>query len=418
MAIDASIYSQIRQPEPVNLMAIAGQAQQLQGMQQQNRLADLAFQDRERQQQRQQRLQGIYGQGLQGEGLENALLKEGFANESLKFGTDRRANAKSDADTRAQQIDTAQKQIALAGKAFGFVKDNPTPENALSAVAQLEQYGVWGAEQAARARNAIQQNPGAIAQLALQEYQSALDAKDQLMKISTENLGGQTVTQGVSPVTGQVTQLGSLRNTISPDAQLQATTSMSNAQTAASAQREIAQATRDAASISKRGGNETDLRKEFASLPEVKKFKDAIPAYQAIVKASQSNNPQADINLIYGLAKLYDPDSVVREGEYGTIANSQAIPERIKSLAQWLAGGGRLTDETKKQIREQAEIRIGAYRSEVDGARQGYEEIARRNGLTPENVFVPIGQQVGAPSPAPASGGAVRRYNPATGKIE
>ena len=139
---------------------------------------------------------------------------------------------------------------------------------------------------------------------------------------------------------------------------------------------------------------ETDLRKEFAALPEVKKYKEAIPAYQAVVKAAKTNNPQADINLIYGLAKLYDPESVVREGEYATIANSQAIPEWIKGYAQKLVGGGRLTEATKAQIIEQAKIRIGSYKSEVDGARQGYDEIAKRGGLNPQNVFVPVGQQV------------------------
>lgn len=417
--IDASIYGQIRQPEPVNLMAIAGQAQQLQGMQQQNRLADLAFQDRERAQaDAMAQREAVKGFGADTTANYNLLLGTGNLSAAQNYQKGIAEQQKAATEAKAKELETAKQRLDLAGQAFGFVRANPTLDNALTAIGYLEQNGVWSPEQAQQYRATVQSNPQAIPGLAEQAFRTALDTKEQLLKVSNVDTGGQTITQGVDAVTGQVTQLGSLKNTISPDAQLQATTSMSNAQTAASAQREIAQATRDAATVSKRGGNETDLRKEFASLPEVKKFKDAIPAYQAIVKASQSNNPQADINLIYGLAKLYDPDSVVREGEYGTIANSQAIPERIKSLAQWLAGGGRLTDETKKQIREQAEIRIGAYRSEVDGARQGYEEIARRNGLTPENVFVPIGQQVGAPSPTPASGGAVRRYNPATGKIE
>lgn len=404
MAIDASIYSQIRQPEAPNLLGQFAQAQQIQGLQDQNRLAQLAFQDRERQQADQTRRRGIYAANPEGgAGLENALLSGGFADESLKFGTARRANAKSDADTQRQRIDTAAKQIDLAGQLFGFVKNNPTPENAIAAITQLEQYGVWGPEQSARARAAVQQNPGSIAQLATQEYQGALSAKDQLAQYTTQNNGATTSILATNPVTGQVTTANTTTNTISPDARLSADTSTANSIRSSAATRDVAQATRDAATITKRGEGESKLRNEFNDLPEVKNLKLAIPAYQAIVKASESNNPQADINLIYGLAKLYDPTSVVREGEYGTIANSQTIPEWLKGQAQRLVGGGRLTPETKAQLMQQAKIRLDSYQSEVDGARRGYDEIARRGGLDPQNVFVPIGEQTRRNAPAGAA---------------
>jgi hypothetical protein len=154
------------------------------------------------------------------------------------------------------------------------------------------------------------------------------------------------------------------------------------------------------------GGNiiktETDLRKEFADLPEVKRYKNALPAYNAIVSAGSRNNPQADINLVYGVAKLYDPDSVVREGEYGTIANSQAIPEWLKGAAQRLVGGGRLTAGTKQQIMVEAKNRIDSYAGEHEGAKKVYGDIATKRGANPDNIFTPVGttRQPGAGSPA------------------
>lgn len=57
---------------------------------------------------------------------------------------------------------------------------------------------------------------------------------------------------------------------------------------------------------------ETDLRKEFADLPQVKRFNSALPSYKAIEDAAKRMTPQSDINLVYGIAKLYDPESVVR----------------------------------------------------------------------------------------------------------
>ena len=139
------------------------------------------------------------------------------------------------------------------------------------------------------------------------------------------------------------------------------------------------------------GELETSYRKEFNALPEVTKYKNALPAFRAVESAATREGPQADINLIYGLAKLYDPESVVREGEYDTIANSQSIPEWIKGAAQKMVGGGRLTPETKKQILTEARARIGTFENEYKSAQQTYGDIVRRQGLEPQNIFTQIG---------------------------
>lgn len=155
------------------------------------------------------------------------------------------------------------------------------------------------------------------------------------------------------------------------------------------------------------GELETSYRKEFNSLPEVTRFKAAIPAYKAVEGAASRTGPQSDINLIYGLAKLYDPESVVREGEYDTIANSQSIPEWLKGQAQRLAGGGRLTPETKQQILTEARARRDAFQQMYESARGSYEEVIKRQGLDPRNVFINIsaGASPGAPSGPLASPG-------------
>ena len=136
---------------------------------------------------------------------------------------------------------------------------------------------------------------------------------------------------------------------------------------------------------------ETDLRKELNDLPQVKKFANATPAYKAIVDAAGRDNKQADINLVYGLAKLYDPDSVVREGEYDTIAKSQTIPEWLKGQAASLMGsGGKLTAQTRALILKEAESRLNSYRTEYDSAANLYAGIARQRGVNPQNIVVPI----------------------------
>ena len=145
--------------------------------------------------------------------------------------------------------------------------------------------------------------------------------------------------------------------------------------------------------------NETALRKEFNTLPEVVGYKAAIPAFKAVQDAATRLTPQSDINIIYGIAKLYDPTSVVREGEYATIANSQAIPERIKSLAQQIQGKGKLTPETRAQLMVEARQRIGTLQGEYNGAKSTYEGIAKKRQLDTGNVFAPVGAGIDANKP-------------------
>lgn len=139
-------------------------------------------------------------------------------------------------------------------------------------------------------------------------------------------------------------------------------------------------------------GYERDMRKDFEGLDPVKNYRLAFPAYSAIKDAASRNTTQADINLVYGIAKLYDPTSVVREGEYNTIANSQSVPEKIKGLAQYIQGGGRLTPETKQQLVKESEGRIGVLEGEYVKAHGTYKDIAKRQNLNANNIFTPIGR--------------------------
>ncbi len=144
-------------------------------------------------------------------------------------------------------------------------------------------------------------------------------------------------------------------------------------------------------------GAEENLRKEFTALPTVKAYSQAFPAYQNVLSAASRDNPQADISLVYGVAKLYDPESVVREGEYGTISNSQAIPERIKGYANFLMGGGRLTAETRKQLIAEAESRHGVLRQGYEQSAGQYTELARKSGVDPSTAITSFGQPKAAP---------------------
>lgn len=345
-------------------------------------------------------LNNVYGSmkpGYKPEELESALLANPLtAGAGYDAQKSRLGNAKTAAETaKAEQDRKIEADKQVRARLQGAQNPKEAADIARAAVAG----GFWDQSQAMSALDGMPIDLTQFDGWRQRQLAGAVAPKDLLPNIQTRNTGGSTDTLAVNPLTGMPTMTGSVTNTQSPDNKASVGASYANA----SAVRDQAQAVRDAAKITTRSSDETGLRKEFADLPEVKKYKNAIPAYQSIVNAAKINNPQADINLIYGLAKLYDPDSVVREGEYDTIANSQSIPEWLKGQAQRLAGGGRLTQETKGQILEQAGIRVGAYKSEVAGAQESYDKIARGRGLDPANVFPAVGGQMAKP----AAGGGV-----------
>lgn len=151
------------------------------------------------------------------------------------------------------------------------------------------------------------------------------------------------------------------------------------------AQQELAEQQRKSAL--KNPETSTALRKEFEGLPEVKNYKQALPAYKGIEDAVKRNTPMSDINIVYGIAKLYDPNSVVREGEYATVANAPNIPERVKGWVQYATNGGKLTPEVKKQIMDEASSRMMSFQNEFEGSSARYRDIAERSNADPTLVI-------------------------------
>lgn len=56
------------------------------------------------------------------------------------------------------------------------------------------------------------------------------------------------------------------------------------------------------------------LRKEIQQLPSYKNLSQALPIYRSMAETAGRNSKASDLNLVYGLGKIMDPTSVVREG--------------------------------------------------------------------------------------------------------
>jgi hypothetical protein len=128
------------------------------------------------------------------------------------------------------------------------------------------------------------------------------------------------------------------------------------------------------------------LRDERNAQINIKNLNSTIGIYNGILKSASRNDTAGDIALTYGIAKIMDPQSAVREGEYATIAGSQAIPDIIKGYAQYLAGGNKLTPESRQRLLNIARDRMIAYRDAAGPENERYAGLAKAFRLDPSLV--------------------------------
>jgi hypothetical protein len=352
MAIDASIYGQIQQPQQVNPLASLAQAYQIRGAQ-----AQLDKVDRD--EQRQNRLLGVLQspEFQSGDASTRARLAYGAGDveAASKITTAAAAASKDQREAEKFQLEGGLKRLEMIGQVAGTVKDQ---QSYVQALGILQNNGID------TSKFNPNYDPAGVAQFA----QAAMSRKDQ-MEQEWKAKGFDLDTQRVAET---------------------ARHNRSTEGLTAAGQQAVDARAREANAIAannKGGEAVTTLRKEFNALPEVKNYTEALPAYKAITDAATRNTPQSDINLVYGVAKLYDPTSVVREGEYATVASAQSIPEHVKKWAQYIQGGGKLTPETKKQILQEAQGRMATFQEAVEQRRTQYKDIASRTGVDPTLVL-------------------------------
>ncbi|MGI8853702.1 MAG: hypothetical protein ACR2GC_10545 [Methyloceanibacter sp.] len=115
--------------------------------------------------------------------------------------------------------------------------------------------------------------------------------------------------------------------------------------------------------------------KAYEGTAQVKKYEESLPIYESMVEAQGDNDRAADLNLTYGLAKIFDPNSVVREGEQVLVRDTSSIPQWLQGEIARLNGGAALQPETRASILRQARSRVARYQQH---AKQTYERYARQ----------------------------------------
>jgi hypothetical protein len=122
--------------------------------------------------------------------------------------------------------------------------------------------------------------------------------------------------------------------------------------------------------------NTQDLRKEYQATPEYKTYKAAEPIFQSMVETAPRNTRASDLNLVYGLAKIMDPNSVVREGETIMVKDTSNLSDWVVGEINRVNGGAGLLPETRQNVLTEARSRMQAYRDQAKGIQDQFFGVA------------------------------------------
>lgn len=143
------------------------------------------------------------------------------------------------------------------------------------------------------------------------------------------------------------------------------------------------------------GGKNTETEEkmadDFRAEPTVVAYKKILPTWNSMVDAAKNDTRASDLNLVYGLATIFDPGSAVREGEQVLVRDTAALPDWLVGQINRVNGGKGLQNDTRNAIMSEAGSRVKNWQTQYDQTANQYKEIAGRRGLKHENVIISPG---------------------------
>jgi hypothetical protein len=193
----------------------------------------------------------------------------------------------------------------------------------------------------------------------------------------------------------------------------------------------IAGGPQDPAAGANRIQNERELRREYQGATQ--EYRTVRQAFQKVEASLAQGTGIGDVGGIFGVMKIFDPGSTVREGEAATVENSGGVPERFRGLYNRVLNGERLTPQQRAEIVAVGRAQFGTYEQGYQGRVADFTRMAEDYGIDPRNVVGSEESPAPRPQPRsrpaapnsprppatrPRSNGQTRRYNPNTGQLE
>jgi len=130
--------------------------------------------------------------------------------------------------------------------------------------------------------------------------------------------------------------------------------------------------------------NEGKLRREFEGATEI--YRTVRQAFQKVEASLAQGTGIGDVGGIFGVMKIFDPGSTVREGEAATVQNSGGVPETVRGFYNRVLTGERLTPAQRAEIVEVGRAQFGTYEQGYQARVADFTRMAEGYGIDPRNV--------------------------------
>jgi len=145
---------------------------------------------------------------------------------------------------------------------------------------------------------------------------------------------------------------------------------------------------------------EDKLRAQFLGQKTVQDFGQISTQFAALQKAANDPTAVSDLDYIYGIAKILDPQAVVRESDAGAVIDSQSIPTSILgTLNKYITGDPAIRSKGRQSFLDLAQRRYDIQKEAVDLLANDFRTIASDRGVRPERAVVIPGAPVASRNP-------------------
>jgi hypothetical protein len=110
-------------------------------------------------------------------------------------------------------------------------------------------------------------------------------------------------------------------------------------------------------------------------------------------KSLTDPSAMADLDFVYGLAKILDPTSVVRESEGKMVIESQGLgPQLLGQLNKLMSGEQAMLPEIREKLFSVAYRRAKELELQAQGERKHFSGVATENQFNPETYLQQVPQ--------------------------
>jgi hypothetical protein len=132
----------------------------------------------------------------------------------------------------------------------------------------------------------------------------------------------------------------------------------------------------------------------MAQDPDIKTYGVAAPILRSMYSSLSDPSSISDLDFVSGVAKILDPNSVVREAEGKMVIESQSLPAQLLGQLNKLANGESALDpNTRVAMFQLAQRRTDEARSAAEAKHGFYRQMAERNQYDPDTYVQPMPEQ-------------------------